>query len=99
MSLETHSSSMHYYLKHHFKNIIYPGCESLNVAGGRVTYNQSLSNGVYRPNTLSTASCNSGYYYKSLGWWGLRTCNTDGNWGGSIVECGGGNWQHLPLSL
>ena len=78
------------YLKRHFKNIVCLGCSSLSVTNGRVTYSQGSSNGVYRPNTRSTVSCNKGYYERT-GWWSKRTCNSNGNWDGSIVECGRGN--------
>ena len=94
-----HQISMQYnYLGRQFKNIISLGCSSLSVTNSRVTYSQDQSNGVYRPNTKSTASCNNGYEKK---WgWTTRTCQSSGNWDGWILECKRSNLQlykYMPL--
>ena len=73
-------------------NIICVGCEPRSITNGDVTYSQGPSNGVYKPNTVSTATCDSGYE-KTAGWFG-RTCQSNGNWNGADLACTAGKWEH-----
>ena len=82
---------MYTIIEKNISNIICVGCSSLSVTNGGVTYDKDPSNGVYRPNTKSTASCNNGYQ-KQRGW-ESRTCQSNGNWNGWILECIRGNLQ------
>ena len=69
------------------------GCPTLSVTNGKVTYNQDPSPFVYKPNTISTASCNDGYEKKQG--WHSRTCKSGGRWNGYILECQESNLQLL----
>ena len=52
-------------------------------------YIHDTSNGVYRVQTVSIGSCNSGYERESGS--DIRTCQRNGNWEGSILRCRRGN--------
>ena len=85
---------MYYHLEN-ISNITCVGCLPLSVTNGGVTYDKNPSNDVYKPNTVSTATCNNGYFKK--GGWTTRTCQSNGNWNGYILECEKGKWKNLPL--
>ena len=73
-------------------------CQPFTVANGQATYSQSASNGAYLPDTVSTAPCNNGYE-KRIGY-NTRTCQSNGNWNGWVLQCKKSNLQlHKYLNL